>query len=72
MPLLARVAPALAPVPGSALKSATYADAAWTLELPALDDPTANALVQRVAATGVPVVHARSESGVRMRIGPLP
>ena len=37
LPLLARAAPALSSLSSNAMKSATYADGAWTIELGAID-----------------------------------
>ena len=69
LPLLARAAPALAGLPAGSLKSATYADGHWTLDL-ALADPAAVGVVdQRLRGVGVPALVAASPSGVRMRLG---
>ena len=72
LPLLARVAPALATIPAGTLKSANYSGLVWTLELAPLDDTVMADLERRIEASGVPAVHARGASGVRMRIGPAP
>ncbi len=72
LPLLARAAPAVAALPAGSLKSASYAARAWTFDLAAIDDTTLSTLVHRIAADGVPVVQARSASGVRVRMGPAP
>ena len=69
LPLLARAAPALATLPAGAVKSATYADGHWTLDL-ALADASAVANIDaRMRAAGVPVLTAPSPNGTRMRFG---
>lgn len=72
MPLLARAAPALAALPPGALRSAAYAQGAWTVELARVDDTTLSALRERAALAGLSVVHAATQSGVRARIGVAP
>jgi hypothetical protein len=72
MPLLARAAPALAALPPGVLRSAAYAQGAWTIELARLDDATLSALRERAAGAGLSVVHAATQSGVRARIGVAP
>ena len=68
VPLLGQAAPALAELPRGALKSATYTDGAWTLEL-AKVDPAALALVDRaLAARGIAALQAPTATGVRMRL----
>jgi hypothetical protein len=72
IPMLARAAPALAQLPSGTLKRATYAASIWTFELAALDDPAIDSVEQRLAAAGLPVLHARHADGVRLRVGPAP
>lgn len=68
MRILARAAPALAALPASALRTATWTGGAWTLELAPLDDAVLAGLVQRGAAAGLAVLHARTANGVRARL----
>lgn len=72
LPLLARVAPALASIPAGTVKSASYSGLVWTLDLAPLDDTVVADLERRIEASGIPAVHARVASGARMRIGPAP
>jgi hypothetical protein len=72
MPLLARAAPALAALPPGALRTATYAQGAWTIDLGQVDDAAMSALRDRAASVGLSVVHAPTPSGVRARIGAAP
>jgi hypothetical protein len=72
MTLLARAAPALAALPGGALRTATWTGGAWTFELGPLDEATLSGLVQRIDAAGLSSLHAKTGSGVRARITPLP
>jgi len=72
VPLLARIAPPLATLPDAALRSATYAAGAWTLELAAIDDAAVSRLVRAIGDADVPVAHARNAGGVRVRVGPVP
>jgi hypothetical protein len=67
LPLLARAAPGLAALPPGVLKSATYADAAWTFDLAQLDARPAGELEQRLAAAGLAVLKAPTPSGLRLR-----
>lgn len=72
MPLLARAAPALAALPPGVLRTATYAQGAWTIDLGQVDDAAMGALRDRAASVGLSVVHAPTPSGVRARIGAAP
>jgi general secretion pathway protein L len=69
LPLLARAAPALATLPAGAVKSATYADGHWTLDLALADASVVANIDARMRAAGVPVLTAPSPSGTRMRFG---
>ena len=68
MPLFARAAPALAALPSGSLRTATWSAGAWTLELGAIDDATLSSLVARMRAAGLSSLHARTSSGVRVRL----
>ena len=72
LPLFARAAPALAGLPPGTLRTASYAQGAWTLELAKVDDASLAALRDRAAAAGIGVVHAPTADGVRARIGAMP
>ena len=72
VPLLARAAPALATLPAAAVKSATFADGAWTFELATLDDAARAALDRRMQDNGLTALQARTAAGARMRVTPAP
>ncbi len=72
LPLLARAAPALAALPPGALRTATYGQGAWTIELAKVDEAALAALRDRAGSAGLAVVHAATASGVRARIGVAP
>jgi hypothetical protein len=72
LPLLARAAPALAALPPGALRTATYGQGAWTIELAKVDEAALAALRDRTSSAGLAVVHAPTASGVRARIGVAP
>jgi hypothetical protein len=69
LPLLARAAPVLAGLPAGVVKSATYADGHWTLDLARVDAEAAGAIDRRLRAVGVPALMAASPNGVRLRLG---
>ena len=68
LPLLARAAPLIATLPPGTLKSATYADAAWTLELGATAAPALAGVLRSLADAGVDALAAPVASGTRMRL----
>ena len=69
LPLLARATPALATLPAGAVKSASYADGHWTLDLARPDAATIADLDARLRAAGVPALVATSATGTRVRFG---
>ncbi len=69
LPLLARAAPALRALPPGAVKSATYADGHWTLDLAHAAPAQLGDLDGRLRLIGVPALVATSASGTRVRIG---
>lgn len=69
LPLLARGAPALATLPRGSVKSATYADGHWTLDVARAEGDAIRDLDLRMRAAGVPVLVARSGDGARLRFG---
>ena len=69
LPLLARATPALAALTTGAVKSATYADGHWTLDLLRPDAATIADLDARLRAAGVPALVASSATGTRVRFG---
>jgi type II secretion system protein L len=69
LPLLARAAPALLPLPPGTVKSATYTDGHWTLDLARADAAQVNALDARLREAGVPALLATAATGARVRIG---
>jgi hypothetical protein len=71
LPLLARAASALAALPPGIVKSATYADGHWTIELARADPAVIRDLDARMRAARVPVLVATSATGARVRIGGL-
>ena len=68
VPLLARAAPAIATLPAGVLKSATYANDAWTLELASVDAQSVSRVARALAHAGIDAVSAPTASGVRMRL----
>ena len=68
VPLLARAAPVIATLPAGALKSATYANDAWTLELANVDAQSVSRAARALAHAGIDAVSAPTASGVRMRL----
>jgi type II secretion system protein L len=69
LPLLARAAPALARLPSGALKSATFADGTWTLELGPLDAALLRQLDAGMKAADLPALRATTNAGTRARFG---
>jgi len=69
LPLLARAAPILASLPAGALKSATYADGHWTLELQRLDAAALGDLDARWKLAGLAPLTATTAAGHRVRVG---
>jgi hypothetical protein len=69
LPLLARATPALAALPAGAVKSATYADGHWTLDLARPDAAAIADLDARLRAAGMPALVAPSATGTRVRFG---
>ena len=69
LPLLARAAPALTVLPPGALKSATYADGHWTLDLQPVEAATLRELDTRMRAAGTPPIVATTQAGTRLRFG---
>ena len=68
VPLLARAAPVIATLPAGALKSATYANDAWTLELANVDAQSVSRVARALAQAGIDAVSAPTASGTRMRL----
>jgi hypothetical protein len=69
LPLLARAAPVLARLPAGALKSATFADGHWTLDVQNLDAATLGELDARWKLAGLVPLTASTAAGQRVRIG---
>lgn len=72
MPVLARAAPALTALPSGALKSATWTGGAWTLDLAPLDETALSGFAGRLANAELSALHAKTQSGVRVRLSPAP
>ena len=72
LPLLAQAAPALATLPAAALRSATYGDRAWTLELGKVDEAALARVDRSLGERGLGVMQAPTAAGLRMRITPTP
>jgi hypothetical protein len=68
LPLLARAANALGDLPPGTLRSASYADDAWTLELGKLDADATSGLMRALGQAGMNPVAAPTSSGIRMRM----
>lgn len=69
LPLLARAAPALAALPAGTLKSATYADGHWTLDLQRVESGVIRDLDGRLKRAGATAIIATTPAGTRLRIG---
>ncbi len=69
LPLLARAAPALARLPRGALKSASFAAGAWTVELGPMEPETLREFDGAMKDAGLPALIARTASGTRARFG---
>ncbi len=68
LPLLAQAAPALGRLPRGTMKSAIYADGAWTLELGKVGADALRVLDRALAERGVAVLQAPIPSGTRVRL----
>jgi len=69
LPLLARTAPALSGLAPGALKSATYADGSWTLDLQRTDGAALRGVETRLRQAGVVAIAATTQAGTRVRVG---
>ena len=69
LPLLARAGEALRALPPGAVKSATYTDGHWTLDLARADAAQVNTLDARLREAGVPALLATTANGARVRLG---
>jgi hypothetical protein len=69
LPLLARAAPVLGRLPAGALKSATFADGHWTLDLQKIDAEALRDLDARWKPAGLAPLIASTPAGHRIRIG---
>jgi hypothetical protein len=69
LPLLARAAPALATLPPGAVKSATFADFHWTLDLARADAAVLAELDSRLRQSDVPALTAATPASTRIRLG---
>jgi hypothetical protein len=69
LPLFARIAPALGSLPPGTLKSATYSDGHWTLDLKPLDANAVQELDLKLRRAGAPAIAATTPAGTRMRVG---
>ena len=72
LPLLAQAAPALAALPVAALKSATYTDGAWTIELGKVNPAALARVDHALGERGVAVLQAPTAAGARVRIMATP
>jgi hypothetical protein len=72
LPLLARAAPALSSLPPSAVKSATYAGGAWTIELGTVDVGALASVDRTLTGSGVTALQAKTSGGYRMRLSIAP
>jgi type II secretion system protein L len=69
LPLFARVAPTLAALPPGSIKSATYADGHWTLDVRPVDAAALRELDGRLRRAGMAAIAATTPAGTRLRIG---
>jgi type II secretion system protein L len=72
LPLLARAAPALSSLSPNAVKSATYTDGAWTIELGAVDTGALAGVDRALTGAGVTTLQAKTGGGYRMRLSLAP
>jgi type II secretion system protein L len=68
LPLMARAAHALGELPQGSLRSASYTDDGWTLELGKLDADATSSVMRALGRAGVDTVAAPTSSGIRMRM----
>ena len=68
LPLLARAGPAISALPVNSVKSMTYANAAWTVELTGVDARLVSRVARALDSAGVRAVAAPVAGGVRMRL----
>ncbi len=68
LPLLARAAPALAPLGEDALRHAHFASGKWTLDLPPLDGSRRQALGAALSRAGLYAIYAEQNDGLRILI----
>ena len=68
VPLLARAAPAIGELPKGVVKSATYVDAAWTIEFAKVDAEALSRVSRELRLAGVEAVSAPTAGGTRMRL----
>ncbi len=71
LPLFARAAPALRALPAGSVKTATYADGHWTLDLARTEPKAVDELDAGLRQAGVPALVATTAAGVRLRLGAL-
>ena len=69
LPLLARASASLRALPAGSMKSASYADGHWTLDIARADPATIAELDTRLRQAGLPAVVATSPAGTRIRVG---
>jgi len=69
LPLLARAAPALATLPPGSVKSATYGDGHWTLDVAQADATVIRDLDARMRSAALPLLVAPAGGGARLRFG---
>lgn len=69
LPLLARAAAALARLPRGSVKSATYADGHWTLDVAHVEGGAIRDLDLRMRAAGIAFLIAPAAGGARLRFG---
>lgn len=68
LPLLSRAAPTLGALPAGTLRSARYADGAWTIELGKVDSAAISRVLRALAAGGVDALAAPTSAGTRLRL----
>ena len=68
LPLLARAAPSIAGLPSGTLRSATYANNAWTIEFGKLDPESVSRVTRALGRSGIDAVSAPTAGGTRMRL----
>ena len=58
-------------LPAGSIRSATYADGHWTLDIARIDEAALREFDVRMGEAGLPVLTATTQTGTRARFGAL-